>query len=100
MDMSFRNYHYRALARRLGCEDELDGIDEPDTPPIDVQPSEPPWIELKRKHGIKSTYLPHFDKVGAIYGSHYELGDDERYAVTKLLHALRLDGWERVSIER
>ena len=48
-------------------------------PLLEVEPVEPTWLKLKRKHSITATYLEHQDKVGAIYGTHYALGDDERY---------------------
>lgn len=69
-------------------------------PLLEVEPVEPTWLKLKRKHSITATYLEHQDKVGAIYGTHYALGDDERYAVIRLVQMLKLEGWETVSLER
>lgn len=75
-------------------------MESPENTLFEMAHDDPNWISLKKRHGITATYIEHRDKVGAIYGTHYALGDDERQAVVKLLHMLKLEGWESVSIER
>lgn len=66
---------------------------------FEIEPETPRWVLLKQKHEIRVDYHKSSDEVAAIYGDFYETARTEREAVVALLHSLRLDGWETVSIE-
>lgn len=66
-----------------------------------IPESLPKWVELKAQHRIQS--IPpasESDQWTANSQAHYayKVGDTEREAVVSLIHELKLEGWDTVSI--
>lgn len=67
---------------------------------LDIPKEKPHWLVLKHRHNITVSHNKETDTIYAVYnGAYYETGETEREAVVALLHQLKLEGWETVSIE-
>lgn len=70
---------------------------------LEVPDQEPLWITAKLRHRIRCEYDQDTDTVLAVwenaegYRNTFE-GDTEREAVISLIHALKLTGWQSLSI--
>ena len=65
---------------------------------LDVPEVVPPWLVLKKRHGITAHYDQPRNIMKARYQNYEADGYDEREAVIALIHNLKLEGWESVSI--
>lgn len=69
---------------------------------LKVPPVTPRWLVLKLRHNIHAFYENKTDLMHAQYSKdgieHEKRGHTEKEAVIALIHTLKLEGWESVSL--